>query len=318
MAAWVRRRQGVDTLPIDLVSRRLYIVPTRAGLGFAVLLVFMLLAGLNYANSVALFLTFLLGGVALAAMHLCHRNLLGARVLVARSEPAFAGSTARLEVAFTHASRAPRHAWTVEALGCTSDAAEIPPGAARTVSVSIPVAERGVLPIDRIRLTTRFPFGLFRAWTWLHLPIDVVVYPAAKGRLAPHGGAGASQGSASVATSSGDDEWQGLRDFRDGDTPRSVAWKAFARGGPLLVKEYAAAAGADRIFAYDRLRGLRSEARLEQLCRWIVDAEQRGERYGLKLPGLRVDPGAGVQHRHRCLEALARFDGARSNLRAEK
>ena len=60
MARWIRKRQGPDTLPLTLSRRRLYILPTRAGLGFGILLLLMLIAGLNYANSTALFLTFLL------------------------------------------------------------------------------------------------------------------------------------------------------------------------------------------------------------------------------------------------------------------
>ena len=76
-AAWARRRQGDDRLPVTLHTRRIYILPTRAGFGFAALLLTMLLAALNYSNSIALLFTFLLSGFALIAMHLCHRNLAG-------------------------------------------------------------------------------------------------------------------------------------------------------------------------------------------------------------------------------------------------
>src|SRR5438105_357751 len=72
-AAWMRRRQGVDLLPVALERRRLYILPTGTGVGFAALLFLMLIAGLNYGNSLALFLTFLLGAFALVAMQQCHR-----------------------------------------------------------------------------------------------------------------------------------------------------------------------------------------------------------------------------------------------------
>ena len=63
LARWVRRRQGGDALPVRVHRRRLYILPTRAGAGFALLLFGMLLAGLNYANSLALFITFLQTGL---------------------------------------------------------------------------------------------------------------------------------------------------------------------------------------------------------------------------------------------------------------
>lgn len=310
-AAWIRRRQGGDRLPVELNSRRLYILPTRAGLGFGVLLFLMLLAGLNYANSLALFATFLLGGVLLAAMHLCHRNLLGARVTALRGEAAFAAGLARIEVVLENAAGTPRYAWYADACGYASAARNAGVRDFAILNLSLPVTQRGVLTVPRVRIATTYPFGLFRAWTWIHAPLDVVVYPHARGVLTPIGGGGAP-GSAQHAAVAGDDEWDSLRTYREGDSPRKVAWKAFARGGPLLVKEYAAHSGVDHVFAYERLKGLDSESRLQQLCRWIVDAEQRGERYGLRLPGVRIPPDGGVAHRHRCLEALARFEGASS------
>src|SRR5690606_39813837 len=38
LAAWVLRRQGADSLPVEIGRRRLYVLPTRAGIGFGVLL----------------------------------------------------------------------------------------------------------------------------------------------------------------------------------------------------------------------------------------------------------------------------------------
>src|SRR4030088_3004323 len=90
IAQWIRKREGPDSLPLTLSRRRLYILPTRAGVGFGLLLVLMLVAGLNYANSIALFLTFLLTGFVLVSMHQCHRNLLGVQLITASAQPTFA------------------------------------------------------------------------------------------------------------------------------------------------------------------------------------------------------------------------------------
>src|SRR5277367_5599993 len=100
MARWVRRRQGPDSLPLTLARRRLYILPTRAGMGFGFLLILMLVAGLNYANSIALFLTFLLVGFTLVTMHQCHRNLLGMQLQAAAAQPTFAGRDGMLRLTF--------------------------------------------------------------------------------------------------------------------------------------------------------------------------------------------------------------------------
>jgi uncharacterized protein (DUF58 family) len=98
-----------------------------------------------------------------------------------------------------------------------------------------------------------------------------------------------------------------LRPFRDGDSPRQVDWKAYAREAPLLVKEYSSVGGELRVFDFDSLQALPLEAKLEQLARWVVDAEAGGERYGLQLPHSFIKPDRGPQHRHRCLAELALF-----------
>jgi len=103
------------------------------------------------------------------------------------------------------------------------------------------------------------------------------------------------------------DEWVGLRPFRDGDSPRQVDWKAYAREAPLLVKEYSPAGSELQLFDFAQLPDPDTEARLSQLARWVVDAEAHGERYGVMLPGVLLRPDRGPEHRHRCLAALAVF-----------
>jgi uncharacterized protein (DUF58 family) len=307
LAAWARRRQGADSLPLTLQRRRLYILPTRAGLGFLVLLLFMLIAGLNYANSLALFLTFLLSGFVLVTMQLCHRNLLGALLSAADAAPTFAHRPGNLRLTLENISTLPR--FRIES-GVSDDpmfATDVPAQGRQQVDLPVAAPKRGVVAIDRLRLTTTHPFGLFRTWAWVHAPLEMLVYPRPHGSLPMPTDSGHKTGTQSRGET-GADEWAGLRPFRDGDSPRQVDWKAYAREAPLLVKEYSAAGSELRVFHFNDLRALDIEARLEQLARWVVDAEERGDRYGLELPGVRIAPDRGTDHRHRCLAALALYD----------
>lgn len=306
IARYARRRQGADTFPLTLERRRLYVLPTRAGLAFAVLVLVMLVASLNYANSLALGFTFVFAGFALVAMHRCHRNLLGLTLTGAETQPAFAGGTARLRVAMLNDAALFRGAVECGLSSAQLVPADLPAETRAHFDLDVPAPRRGVLCIDRLRVTTTFPFGLFRAWTWVHAPLETVVYPRAEGTRAPPA---APEGRSGLRAQggTGDDEWLGLRPFRDGDSPRRVAWKAVARGGALMVKEYGVASDDLRHFDFDALAGLDPEARLEQLSRWIVDAEARGDRYGLTVHGARIEPARGPQHRHRCLRALALY-----------
>jgi uncharacterized protein (DUF58 family) len=304
IAAWVKRRQGEDTLPLTLQRRRLYILPTRAGLGFGVLLLFMLVAGLNYANSLALFLTFLLSGFALVTMHLCHRNLHGTRLYSAQAAPTFALRPGNLRLTLENDAVLPRYRIESGVSDEATSAADVPAQGRQQVDLAVAALARGIVVVDRLRLTTTHPFGLFRSWTWVHAPIEMWVYPRPVGSLPMPTLAGRKSGHRSQGQS-GADEWQGLRPFRDGDSPRQVDWKAYAREAPLLVKEYNAMGSELRIFDFQQLTHLGTEARLEQLARWIVDAEESGDRYGLELPDVHIAADRGTDHRHKCLAALA-------------
>ena len=97
-AEWARRRQGQDGTSVALARRRIYILPTRFGATFGLVVFAMLLGSLNYGASLGFALTFLLAGVALVAMHHCHNNLLGIEVRVLAAPPVFAGERAEFPI----------------------------------------------------------------------------------------------------------------------------------------------------------------------------------------------------------------------------
>ena len=104
-----------------------------------------------------------------------------------------------------------------------------------------------------------FPFGLFRAWTYVHLEAGLLAWPVPRGRREPPPEA-ASGGNAPAVHRAGDEEWAGLREFRSGDSPRQVAWGAYARGRGLLVKTYQSPAAHHRTVRPRGGAGRRSRA----------------------------------------------------------
>jgi uncharacterized protein (DUF58 family) len=305
-ADWERRRRGGTRLPMLISSRRVYILPTRAGVAFAALLLVMLLAGLNYSNSMAIMFTFMLAGFGLIAMHLCHRNLVGTMVRGVGTVDAFAGEHGRLLLTLENAADTARFA-----LECAVDDADeviidLTADGTGRADISIPLERRGRRVIERIRLSTAFPFGLFRAWTWVHLPLAVLAWPVPRGRGEPPAEA-TSGGTAPAVHRGGDEQWAGLREFREGDSPRQVAWSVFARGRGLLVKTYESPVAHHRTFDLAQVQAADLEARLEQVSAWIVAAHARGESYGLRIDGRELAPDNGNEHRARCLNALALY-----------
>ncbi len=256
-------------------------------------------------------MTFLLAGLALVAMHACHRNLLGLTVADLAAPDSFAGEQAPLRLRLVNDTVRPRLGIELDGLGNPPVVCTAPAKTQVVVNLHLATPQRGVTPVGRLRIMSTWPFGLFRAWTWLHTAHAVTVYPRPVGARPLPMAAGARSGTA--PRESGDrDEWAMLRPFRDGDSPRQVAWKAYARGAPLLVKEYGASGRAERLLDFTTLAGLDTEQRLSQLARWIVTAAADGERFGLRLPHQLIELDQGPAHRRRCLRALALFGGEAS------
>lgn len=306
-AAWSKRRHGDDRGTITIVRRRVYILPTGLGVAYGAMLFAMLLGGLNYGNNLALALTFLLAAGAWVAMHECHRNLVGLEIGPAGTRAPFAGDPA--EFAFALTTTRVRHDLLLRIPDYASPATSLAANSTDTARVWLPTRRRGRVRLARVRVESTFPLGLFTAWTWLHPDVDCVVYPrpAPRGRDAPPPEAEA--GAAQDGRASGEEDFAGLRDFRPGDPPRRIAWKAYARGAGLVVKEYVGSARAPVVFAWESVPGRDVEARLARLARWVVDAEERGDRYGIRLPGAGglVPAGAGLPHRNQCLARLATY-----------
>ena len=306
---WARRRQGPDGDPVVLHRRRVYILPTALGFGFAIGLFGMLLASMNYNNNMGFALTFLLGGLGLVTMHWCHQNLSGAVARGFRLKPAFAGQPARLELSLENTGREPRLDLLATALGQQSAHLDLQAGQLGALHLDLPTGRRGRLVVDRIGVQTMFPFGLFRTWAWLHPECEGIVYPApAEHAPMPQGG-GPEDAEGHWDEHRGEDDFAGLRGFRQGDSPRRIAWKAAARGDELPVKEFTGSARGSAWLDWNSLPELPVEARLAVLCRWVLDAHAGGGAYGLRIPGTELPPAIGPEHRHRCLVALALFPG---------
>jgi uncharacterized protein (DUF58 family) len=155
---------------------------------------------------------------------------------------------------------------------------------------------------------TTFPLSLFQAWSVTFLGAKAIVYPRPAEDVIVSPWASDGAGSNIPPPAPGQDDFQGLRPYRHGDSPHHIDWKAFARAHTPLVKEFTGARTDVRWLNWDSLAGIEPESRLSMLCRGVLDAEAEGALYGLRLPNLSIVPGNGARHRQRCLEALALFD----------
>lgn len=306
MHDWIRRRQGPDVESVTLRRGRIYILPTGLGGAFGLMLLAMLLGSLNYGNNLGLALTFFLGALGVVAMHACHRNLESLVVRAAAADPPFAGNDAVFTLACANPGRAPRYDVEATAADRTDRPVSVAGGGESALSLRVPTRRRGSVLLERIVVSTRFPYGIFRAWSVLHPALPCLVYPR-PAAVAPPAPLSAGREGGGLARR-GEDDFAGLKDYHPGDSPRHIAWKAYARAGELLVKEFSGDADAIPMFDFADAPGPDIESRLSVLARWIVDAHARGQTFGLRMPGEEIPPEPGEAQRRRCLAALARFE----------
>lgn len=292
---------------IQLERRSLYILPTREGLYYAAMLAVMLLAAINYANGLAYALTFMLAAVAVVAILHTHRNLSGLRLAAGSAPPVFVGDVATFTVIAHNDSDLARHALEISIAG-RGHRIHVPARGATTIAFAVSATHRGFLAAPALKVRTRFPVGLWHAWSRaLLLPARCLIYPRPAPEYPLPQTPGPLTGREPARSAEGED-FTGLREFRAGDPVQRIAWKKVAAGQGWHTKQFSTPAGQIVWLEWDALAGLGVEERLSILCRWVLTAEQQGVAYGLRLPGTAFAPSSGPTHRDRCLERLALFE----------
>lgn len=311
---WQARQSPADTH--STTQRNVYIVPTWAGVAFCGTLGVLLLASINEQLSLGYALTFALTGAGLASMHTTHANLRGLQMDLKAPEGVHAGHEYALELRL-HNTGSARFGIAISAQldsGASESAwVDVPALGHAILQLRLPAPARGLRELPRLVITTRFPLGFFRAWSYWRPAAKVWVYPRAESVLAPfpaQAEAGAGEAASTRQSSSGTD-FSGVRSYRRGDSMKQILWRksalALEQGLPLWVRETEAPLAQDLWLDWRDTQGRDVEARLSRLAAWVLAAERLGQPYGLRLAGREITPSLGSTHRQACLEALAGF-----------
>lgn len=319
MDDWLFQLKSFEQGEVVLNQRRVFILPTRAGLAWALMLIGLFIGSVNYQINMGYALTFLVAGCAMVGILLTFRNLAWLHLTPGRAHAAFAGGEVIYEFRVSNRSATARYAIEIgfasrqDNPDGRSVTVDLPSHAETTVRLSAPALRRGWQPVPRIRLQTRFPLGLLRAWSTWSPDMSALVYPEPEkdGPGAPLDAAGSRDG----AGRAGRDDFAGVRAWQAGDSPSRLAWRQIARmgdaGSTLVSKHFEGGANAELAIEESAAAGLELEARLSRMTRWILEAEQRGQSWRFALGPQELAAGAGPAHCEHCLRLLALHREAR-------
>lgn len=298
------RGREPDRLPVKLGQRgvwlRIFFTPFGQ---FLVLMMFATtMASLNSSNNYALMFSLMASSILALSLFLTNAQLVKMRVLAIHAFPAHAGQPVVVRLTLDHPGSRKREGISLTLAGVTVVTA-VPAGEPFSVDLRLPPMERGLHAMGPLLVQCRRPFGLAKAWARFTPAASYLIYPT----LELHPPLPPGHGNENPANRSGrtGTEVHHLRMYRQGDPLRDIAWKATARSGRLMAREYEANGGGQRLFQWADVAHLPLELQLSRLAAWVVQADAMGLATELHLPHLTLGPSQGVHHRHACLAALA-------------
>lgn len=301
--AWRRlnppRRQP---LPCPVDNRRIYVLPTPAGLFFAALVLAMSLGALNYGNNPALLLALLLAGAGLASALAAHLQLSGLVVTGLHATPVQAGHPLQVQVVLQQQPARTRAGLQLQFDDQPASTANDAHAGQLQATCALASTRRGLQVLPPLSISTVQPLGLVRAWTRLHPYTQCLVHPMSE----HHGPALPPPANPTGHRASADGCDEQLRDYRPGDSRARIAWKASAHRQGLLVRQPTSGGPAPLQLDWQLLQGMPHEARISRLAHWVNLAAREQRRWSLQLPGQALlGPASGHDHLLACLRALA-------------
>jgi len=303
---FITDRSGPFDGDVVLNRDRVYIMPTKTGFIFLLLLFVLLLGSVNYGKSLGYMLTFLLAGLGNVAMFATWRNLAGLRLRSGGSTPVFAGQDTSIAVQLENLDPTIRYSLAITHDGDEYDVVDVPADGVALIYFQIATQKRGLYKPGHFRLLSEFPTGLFIAWTWIEFTAQYLVYPKPAQKVDQLISNSLEEGDDS-SHGRGMHEYAELRKYQPGDSWRRVSWKATARVDELHTREFSGGKLHTQWIEWNSLITSGTENRLSQMTRLVIDAEAAAGDYGLRLPAMEITPDHGSAHYQHCLKALALY-----------
>lgn len=275
------------------------ILPTGLGIGFLLVTLLLFLLGVNFSNNLIFTLSFFLMSAFLLSVWLTLRNLSHIEIVNVRVKPVHCGQKLDYQISVKEVG-GNDHLY-LQLLNSDSFY-HLYANDERVWHVAVEADQRGLIAAKPLVIHCIWPLGLFSIKRSMGYLPEVLVYPQAANQVdltERHTGKAAHSQSEA-------DELDGLREYQSGDNIKRIDWRAMARRQQLQVKHFDGAEGDPSLWLeWQATEGMEYEKRIECLCHWVLECQQAGREFGLRIPQTEMDPQKSGQHVQACLAALA-------------
>jgi uncharacterized protein (DUF58 family) len=278
-------------------------MPNRFGFIFFLVFLLMLLVGGTYQNNLVFMMAFILLALGLVTIIQTARNIRDLELVFLEVESDFAEKKSLARIVVRNNGKDPVYNIKVGVENLkkrrffkpdlySGVIEQIPPQSLVQIEITYPLVKAwGRYGIDRVDLTTSYPYGLFKTWIVGKKAAEFFVYPQPSGQ----------QELPSTRSLIGED-FSGHRPFSPGDSFSRVDWKLVARGRGLNTKEYNSANEEKITFEMSDLK----QQSIEQAVQWVTLCQENRIEYSLKTEDRTIGFGNSSSHYHDVLKTLVK------------
>ena len=303
--SWLARRLP-PSKQVTLAHKSIFILPTGFGLLWISLILLLFILGTNYQNNLIIGLSFLLVSLFNTCIIYSYKNLAGLSLSSSPPPQAYAGETlifpiklsskqVQFEILLSYANN------QVNVLKVIKEEPQVS-------LLQFKNLNRGRMFPGRLKIESRYPLGLCRAWSHIDLDNQLIVFAnpiESQSELSSLATDDISHILDRGIHVQGVDEFKGLRQHIPGESLKQVAWKQLAQGRGMLSKEFQQPQGQPLWLTLDNLTSPDIEERISKLT-WSIDKlSERGHIFGLVIGQHKIPPADGEGHRIVCQQSIA-------------
>lgn len=280
---------------------------TKLGNGMMLVALATWLAAVNYAVSLAYALCFMMCGILIWAWFLSILQLAGMRVSVLSQSEGFVGD--RMKIVLNVGSDKNRHRRIlvsfVENLAprATINLAKVDTKVKSQAELHVVAKRRGLNRLPDIILYSHSPFAMVSAQCMVNLEHDVLAFAHPIENAEVEGAP--VQGSGYKKSKAGSDDVSHLGEYREGESPKIIAWKQYAKTDRLLAKQFEEETGShSNLISYRDYPGVSNRDAVAGYMTWrVLQAEKNKLEYIVEVPSETIPTCEG--QREKSLGAIA-------------
>ncbi len=291
-------------------SSRTYIIPTGLGLilGLSIFLAFII--AVTFGHPFSYFITFF--SIAIIVVCAFHTNYSIARLKTFYFKDEFIECGRECEISFEVSTKEIRNAKSVftRVDGSKKLKQSIVSKTSSRLRAIVYRDGCGVFKTPRVRIHTTYPLGLFRAWKYVEVKNNLIVYPKRISGHESYSDTSIIQNSDAIFKQNLEtkEEFLDHRRFRETDSWKHIDWKAYARGKGLLTKNFS---GNESVVVTLEVRSSSSLEFLGLVTEELFRNYELSKDTIFVLDDEVISRGSNKLHLHKCLRVLSLLGGNR-------